>query len=818
MRTVGSGVLLALPSAFVQPTTLLTLAIGLVVLIIVRVVFARAARDRMERLNADRRHRHAVQSGDLTAALSRAHLPAETTHAALTELVHAFGAVAGVMLLVTDDGRDAVVAETIGCPESVARGRHVPVAAKTPLAESLRRFELLITPSATARAVDFPEAPTDDLLNAFEGAAVAPLVSGHRAVGAIVLGFSQAPLLDSDARERLTMAARHTAHALVRSRAYESALRACEAGEAFRIRADAELRERHRAEEALRDSEGKYRALATRMTRLYELSAALSEAITMDSVAKVIVRHGRAVVGASAGAVAMSMDDGRHFETLYAEEHGRHAVESWHRFEAEPGLCATAAAETRSPVFVGSLDEWQRRYPRSSALAADGGFESAAVLPLVAESSTIGVLSFHFTAPVNFTDDYAALLRSVAQHCGQALDRARMYETAQRARADAESANRAKDDFLSTLSHELRTPLNAMLGWASLLRAGTLDSAKRVRAVEAIHDNATRQARLIEDLLDVSRIVAGRTSLDREDVRVADTVRGAVDAIMPSTESKGVRLQVGDIADATIAADPRRLGQVLLNLLSNAVKFTPSGGQVGVDAAIEDGCVNIRVADSGAGIDPSFLPHVFDRFRQGDATTARRVGGLGLGLFIARRLVEAHGGRITATSDGLERGAVFTVTLPVAGPVAAREPDVRPLAPSADDRPQLNGIHVLLVDDEPDALEVMSSALEACGAQVTTAASAREALESLSRGRFDVLLSDIGMPDKDGYELIRGVRGLAPAPAAYIPAAAVTAFASEDDRRRAIHAGYHTHLSKPIAPAQLAEAVATLAQRHTWAT
>jgi len=787
----------------VHPITILIVSAGVVSLAVIRAAFVRAARDRAARVDADRARKHAVQAGDLTAALSRARLPREVIHAALAEIVHAFRAAGGFVLLVADDGQDAIVAEALGWPDAVPVGRHVPLTAKTPTAESMRRFELLVA-----------DAPADELLHGFASAAFVPLVSGQRAIGAIGLGFERADALDGDARARLLTAARQTAHALVRGFAYEAALRACEAGEDFRVRADAELRERHRVEDALRESEGKYRALAARTARLYELSAALSEAITLDSVAKVIVRRGKAVVGASAGCVATSVDQGRQFETLYAEDYTRLAVESWHRFAAEPGLCATAAAETKLPIFVDSLDAWQRLYPRSGALAADGGFESAAVLPLLSEGATIGVLAFHFTAPVNFTDDYTALLRSVAQHCAQALDRARLYEAAQRARADAETANRAKDDFLSTLSHELRTPLNAMLGWASLLRGGTLDPEKRARALDAIFANATRQARLIEDLLDVSRIVAGRTSLDREDVMIADTLRAAVDAIMPSAESSGVRLQLEPIGHATIAADPRRLEQVFLNLIANAVKFTPPGGRVAVDASIGAGRVDVRVADTGAGIDPAFLPHVFDRFRQGDATASRRVGGLGLGLFIARRLVEAHGGSIAAESDGAGRGAVFTVSLPCVQAsahvaTAPPAPDAKPSAPRT-----LSGVRVLLVDDEPDALEVMSSALETCGARVTTAASAQEALESLARERFDVLLSDIAMPDADGYELIRGVRRLAPAPAARIPAAAVTAFASDEDRRRAIAAGYHTHLAKPVAPAVLAETVATLAHLH----
>ena len=792
---------------------LITLAAAVVCVWLLRLAFARARRERASRVEADRALRHAVQLAELTAALSRTRLPAEATRAAVVELVHAFGASAGAILLTAEDGRAAIVADAVGYPAGACDpGRHVPLASKSQITEAIRRFELLVTGSRSVRAVDFPEM-ADDILDSFEAAAVVPLVSAQRVIGAIALSFDQPRALDGDEHGLLLTAGRYTAQALVRALAYESALRSCEEGEDFRVRADAELRERHRAEDALRESEGKYRALAARTTRLYELSAALSEAITLDSVAKVIIRHGKMVVGASAGSVAMLVDEGRQFETLYAEGYTRLAIEAWHRFAVDPGLCATAAAATKSPVLVGSLTEWQRMYPGSGSLAADGGYESAAALPLLAEGAVIGVVSFHFAAPVNFSDDYAALLRSVAQHCAQALDRARLYEAAQRARADAESANRAKDDFLSTVSHELRTPLNAMLGWASLLRSGTLDQARRARAIEAIFNNASRQARLIEDLLDVSRIVAGRASLDKEELALVDCLRGAVEAVMPMAESQGLTLRLEPIPDVAVAADPRRLEQVFLNLVSNAVKFTPSGGRVTIDAARNGDTVAVRVADTGTGIDPAFLPHVFDRFRQGDATSSRRVGGLGLGLFIARHLVEAHGGAIAAASAGRDCGTTFTVTLPVAGASGTTAERVRVEAPASADplaAASLAGVRVLLVDDEPDALEVMSSALETCGATVQTALSAREALDSLARQHFDVLLSDIAMPDTDGYELIRGIRRLDSADAAHIPAAAVTAFASDQDRERALAAGFQTHLTKPVAPAALAEAVAHL--------
>jgi CheY-like chemotaxis protein/nitrogen-specific signal transduction histidine kinase len=405
----------------------------------------------------------------------------------------------------------------------------------------------------------------------------------------------------------------------------------------------------------------------------------------------------------------------------------------------------------------------------------------------------------------------------VAHHAAQAIDRARLYETTQRARLDAEAANRAKDDFLSIVSHELRTPLNAILGWGTMLRDGSLDSVRVKRATDAIVNNATRQARLIDDLLDVSRIIAGRVSLDLQELELGDLIRGAVEAMLPTAAQRGLELRIDHLPRVRVVADPQRLQQVFGNLLANAVKFTPQGGRVTVDGAIHDGVARVRVIDTGCGVDPDVLPHIFERFRQGNNSTARSVGGLGLGLFIVRRIVEALQGQVLVESEGKGAGATFTVVLPVSNTVSPEPVQSAPfLGDSAEPEgalADLSGVQVLLVDDEPDAREMMSSALELCGARVITAASAREALESLSHrtGSFQVLLADIAMPEEDGYALIRQVRAHQDPVIADLPAAAVTACAREDERQRAFTAGFHMHLAKPMAPAVLVEAVARLA-------
>jgi K+-sensing histidine kinase KdpD/ActR/RegA family two-component response regulator len=778
---------------------LLFTVVGLLISLAVRHLRNQAQDERRARVDAERQLKHTEQLQQLTATLSRAKAPGDVIHTTLPELLHAVEADGGAIFLIADDGSQAERVLSIGeAGDGGPPTPSFPLASHALVRDTARRRELVVVQS---------DAPPRLKVGV-------PLVAGNRAVGVITLLFAESCTVADDEREFLLAAGRHTAHAVDRARLYEVADRARTEAEAFRVRADAELRERQKAEEALRLSETRYRGLAARTSRLYELNAALSEAVTIDEVAKVIVRHGKTVVGASAASVVMLAAGGTRFDTLCAEEYPPEAIESRRGFAAEPGLCSTAAVATRRPVFVGSFAEWQQKYPRSAELAADGGYASAAALPLVTEGSVFGVMSFHFTVPVNFDEEYKALLTSVAQHCAQALDRARLYEAAERARANAEAANQSKDDFLSTISHELRTPLNAMLGWAAMLRDGSIDPERSQRAIEAIFNNATRQGRLIEELLDVSRIVAGRASLDPRDVELGENLRGAVEAMMPQAATKGVELRYEATPGVYVVADPRRLEQVFLNLLSNAVKFTPTGGSVSIEVLPAAESVEVRVADTGAGIDAAFLPHVFERFRQADSTTTRGVGGLGLGLFIARQLVEAQDGTIRVESEGAGRGSTFVVTLPATKGAAAGRHAIGPSSESslpAETMPALNGIRVLLVDDESDAREMMAAALETCGATVFSAASAHDALQALAHRDIDLVLSDIAMPGQDGYELIREIRAMASSRLSALPAAAVTAHAREDERERALAAGFQMHLAKPIHPATLARAVAALA-------
>jgi hypothetical protein len=798
---------------------ILFMAVAAIILMMAaRRLMIQARADRAARAETERQLRYSDQLQQLTATLSRARTPDDVIHACLPELVHAATAAAGAVTLVSDDSLTCDVVHAVGYDRAVIeRSRSRAASSNSVIAESIRRRDLVVVEPRPSRSAESRVRAADDLLAGHPGSVVVPLLASGRALGAVALSLDRARPVDGDERSFLLNTGRHIAQALDRARLYEEAERARGEAEAFRQRADAALRDRHVVEEALRLSEAKYRALATRTSRLYALSAGLSEAVTADALARVMVSRGKIVVGAAAGSVAILTENGATFEALYAEEYAPFE-ERPRTFPAEPGLCATAAVTSRQAVFVGSFAEWQEKYALSASIAADGGYASAATLPLLTDGRAIGAVSFYFTVPVNFDEEYRALLTSVAQHCSQALERAYLYEAAERARSDAEAANRSKDDFLSTISHELRTPLNAILGWAAMLRQGSVDAGRTQRALEAIFSNATRQGRLIEELLDVSRIVAGRAALDLQEVDLSENIRGAVEAMMPMAAAKGVGLRFEPAPAIRVVADPRRLEQVILNLLSNAVKFTPPEGHVAIEIVPTAGVVDIRVSDTGAGIDPAFLPHVFERFRQGDSTTTRSVGGLGLGLYIARHLVEAQDGTIRVESAGLDQGATFTVRLKAGAPGATRAAASVEAAPAVAEHreinPALTGIRVLLVDDEADSREMMASALETCGATVVAAASAREALQALNRSHVDVMLSDIAMPEKDGYELIREVRATSTARIAAVPAAAVTACVRDDERQRALAAGYHMHLAKPVHPAALARAVAALARRR----
>ncbi len=387
------------------------------------------------------------------------------------------------------------------------------------------------------------------------------------------------------------------------------------------------------------------------------------------------------------------------------------------------------------------------------------------------------------------------------------------------ARRHAEEADRLKDEFLATLSHELRTPLTSILGWASMIRNGEVEGSSAARAIETIERNARSQARLIDDLLDVSRIITGNLRLDLHPLNLAPIVDAALDALRPTADAKGIRLQTRFYPEeCLVKGDPNRLRQVIWNLLSNAIKFTQRGGRVNIELNCVELTARLCVSDTGDGISAEFLPYVFDRFRQAEGSISRKQGGLGLGLAVVRHLVELHGGTISAESEGLGRGSMFTVDLPLAqerrDPERAeerrREVERRHSRSGA---VRLDGLHVLLVEDDDDSRKLLGTMLKRYGARVTSTKSAKEALSVFDGELPDVLISDIGMPDQDGYELIRKLRSAPPDKGGLTPAIALTGYASRKDRERALTAGYQQHMAKPIEQADLIAAIAVLVGR-----
>lgn len=445
----------------------------------------------------------------------------------------------------------------------------------------------------------------------------------------------------------------------------------------------------------------------------------------------------------------------------------------------------------------------------------------------------IGGLFFGHAEPNVFSDRAERLIVGVAAQAAIAIDNARLYEAAKQSAADraslldAERAARAeiervsliKDEFLATLSHELRTPLNAVLGWSEILLARAEDGSDLYRGLSTIARNARAQAQLIEDLLDMNRIVSGKIRLDVQQTDLGPIVESVLESLRPSADAKSITFdRKVDPAVRPMIGDPNRLQQIVWNVLNNAVKFTPKGGEIQVSVALAHAHIEVRVKDSGIGISPAFLPHLFERFRQADSSTTRKYGGLGLGLSIVKQLVELHGGSVTAESAGDGCGATFIISLPLRAvpdlgppsrehPTSARAPLLRP--------PQISlaGVRVLVIDDEPDARDLVLSVLVDAAAEVITASSADAGLALLKSERPDVIVSDIGMPERDGYDFIRDVRALSASEGGRTPAVALTAFARSEDRTRAMLAGYHVHVPKPIEPQELVATVKSLT-RH----
>jgi signal transduction histidine kinase/ActR/RegA family two-component response regulator len=462
-----------------------------------------------------------------------------------------------------------------------------------------------------------------------------------------------------------------------------------------------------------------------------------------------------------------------------------------------------------------------RNHPHRGMPAGHLPVRSYLAVPVKSRSGEVlGGLFFGHQEPAMFTTQAETIVVGLAAQAAVAIDNATLYRQVQRlleqerqAREEAERVSRMKDEFLATLSHELRTPLNAVLGWGHMLVRGLLPADRRDAALESVLRNARIQSQLIDELLDMSRIISGRVRMDMARLELRATVDAALDAVRPTAAAKGVVLSLVDDGQShPVWGDPGRLQQVIWNLLTNAVKFTDTGGGIIVGLRRLASEVEVSVSDTGTGIAAEFLPHVFDRFRQADASTTRAHGGLGLGLSIARSLVEMHAGRIRAESAGVGKGATFTVTLPLAAgagtPIAGNSTEV---ADASDVPARLSGLSILVVDDDADSRDLAAEALRQHGADVRTAASGREALDLVGGNghHFAVVVSDIGMPGMDGYMFLRELRAVWPSPAP-LRAIALTAYAGAEEEARAADAGYDHHLAKPFVPADLVHAVSRL--------
>jgi PAS domain S-box-containing protein len=446
--------------------------------------------------------------------------------------------------------------------------------------------------------------------------------------------------------------------------------------------------------------------------------------------------------------------------------------------------------------------------------AADPGARAGAVLlaPIRIRNRALGTLGLVSSEPERYGPAEIALAEELGRRAGVAIENAQLYTAAQNAAKLAEEASRAKDEFLAIVSHELRTPLNAVLGWSTILRQRVTDPAL-AKPVEVIHRNAQAQASIIDDILDVSSVVTGKFQIDTKATDLVTIARDALEVVRPSSLAKKIEL-VFEPASGTcpLVADAERLQQVVWNLLSNAVKFTDAGGSVRLTLKQQGATVVLSVADTGRGIDPAVLPDVFDRFKQGDSSIRRRVGGLGLGLALVRHIVELHGGHVSAASAGIGHGATFTVVLPIRAVVARESHFAKPEPAVAPSNAQLlAGIRVLVVDDEPDARDLVATVLGEAGALVQVAGSASEGFAAVKRFRPEVLVSDIGMPGEDGYSLMERIRALTSEEGGRVASLALTAFAREEDRLRALRSGFTTHVGKPVNPDALTAAVANLA-------
>ncbi|MBD2108620.1 GAF domain-containing protein [Nodosilinea sp. FACHB-13] len=576
---------------------------------------------------------------------------------------------------------------------------------------------------------------------------------------------------------------------------------------------------------------------ADRTARLQTVTAALSESLTPVQVAAVIVEQSVAALEADAALMALLSSDGTTLEIVQSTGYSVDPKEIQPRFSIDAPLPLSEAVKSGQPAWSEPMAERLARYPHLADAYKKQPFEAWISLPLMVEGKAVGGLSLSFKQFKQLSQDDREFMLTLSRQCAQAISRSQLYEAERQARAEAEQANQIKDEFLAVLSHELRSPLNPILGWSQILQKQQHDPATQTRGLQTIERNARLQTQLIDDLLDMSKILQGKLSLEAAPINLQSVIEAALETVRLAAEAKAIAIQVNCAPVGYVSGDAGRLQQVVWNLLSNAVKFTDHGGRVAVSleqgeastsSEVADpmqistpqsqplqGYAQITVTDTGKGLTDEVLPYIFDRFRQADSTTTRQFGGLGLGLAIVRQLVELHGGTVQAESAGDGQGSTFRVKLPLLSAAGLGPADTpRPEALGSSAMP-LAGFRVLAVDDEADSREMLAFILEQAGARVTAAGSAVEALQALNQSPFDVVISDIGMPGMDGYMLLQHMAAQFAEPgrvAAYsLPKAiALTAYAGEINQQKALAVGFQRHFSKPVEPAELVAAIASL--------
>jgi PAS domain S-box-containing protein len=573
-----------------------------------------------------------------------------------------------------------------------------------------------------------------------------------------------------------------------------------------------DITDRKRVEEILRANEERLRTEADIRRTLHRIGSSLASELDLERVVQLATDEATTLTTAEFGAFFYNVvnEEGEAY-TLYTLSGAPR--EPFSKFPM-PRITAVFGPTFKGEAVV-RLDDVTED-PRYGKNAPYHGIplghlpvRSYLAAPVVARSGDVlGGMFFGHSRVGVFTEEHENLAAGIAGWTGLAIENARLYTAAEKARASAEAANRAKDEFLATMSHELRTPLNAILGWTMILRTSGNKKETRQRAIDIIERNARTQAQIIEDLLDVSRIITGKLHLETTAVDLISVIDSSLDSIRLAADTKRIEVrQRVDKSASVVSGDAARLQQVVTNLLTNAVKFTASGGWIEVRLERTEGNARISIQDNGQGISPEFLPYVFERFRQADGSATRSHGGLGLGLAIVRHLIELHGGTVRADSDGLGRGSTFTVDIPLmqASVGASREREATQLELGGQLR-HLRGVRILVVEDEMDSRDFITFLLQQVGATVTAAGSGAEALELIDASAPDVLVTDIGMPQQDGYQLLQAIRKRK-SPFSRIPAVAVTAYARPEDRERALNAGFQAHVSKPIAPRDLVASI-----------